>query len=230
MDKYNFKAIVIQSGEDEFYDEEILIKLVKEMKRLGILIFLSIGSRNKKLYKKLYEAGARAALLRFETSNKKIFKKLRPKTKLEKRIDLIKYLKKIGYVLATGFIVGLPDETKQDIINNILLTKSLDPDMFSFGPLIPTKNTPLENQKIINKELMLKIIAITRLLVVNTKILTILAGVLVISVVVLLIVRRRLIKYYMKLIEMDPPDVNISPFGLIALIIGISVLIMLLLL
>ena len=74
------------------------------------------------------------------------------------------------------------------------------------------------------------IIAITRLLVVNTKILTILAGVLVISVVVLLIVRRRLIKYYMKLIEMDPPDVNISPFGLIALIIGISVLIMLLLL
>lgn len=166
-----FKALVLQSGEDQWYTDEKLIKLVKEIKKLNVLIFLSIGERDKETYKKLYQVGARANLLRLETSNKEIFNKLRPGTDFDKRLDLIKYTKKLGYILATGFLVGLPDETKHDIINNIKLTKSLKADMYSFGPLIPATGTPLENQKKVDKNLLLKIIAITRFLDRQAKIL-----------------------------------------------------------
>jgi biotin synthase len=160
--RYGFKALVLQSGEDNWYDIKKLSKIIRAIKQMGVLVFLSIGMRDRETYQKLFAAGARAALLRFETSNETIFHKLRPKTDLTQRIQLIKDLKNIGYIIATGFIIGLPDETHNDIIDNILLTKSLKPDMYSFGPLIPTRETPLANQLPVDKEQVLKTIAITR--------------------------------------------------------------------
>ncbi len=157
-----FKAIVLQSGEDAWFNDKKLSRIIKEIKKLNILIFISIGIRSKSTYKKLYKSGARAVLLRFETSNKKSFNKLRPNTSFKQRIDLIKYLKQQGYIVATGFLIGLPEETEEDIINNILLAKSLNPDMYSFSPLIPAKDTPLENQTRVDKNLVLKTIALTR--------------------------------------------------------------------
>ncbi|MDD5585157.1 MAG: HypC/HybG/HupF family hydrogenase formation chaperone [Candidatus Omnitrophica bacterium] len=158
-----FKALVLQSGEDNWYTIEKLEKIVRAVRKLGILVFLSIGLRDKPTYKRLYEAGARAALLRFETSNANTFKTLRPGTTLEERLEIIRYIKDLGFVLATGFIAGLPGETSEDVINNILLAKSLKPEMYSFGPFIPAQGTPLENQSLLHKDAMLKIIALSRL-------------------------------------------------------------------
>lgn len=166
-----FKALVLQSGEDFWFDDEKLVNIIKEIKKLNILIFLSVGVRSKPSYKKFYEAGARAVLLRFETSNEKIFHELRPNTSFNQRIELIRYLKKVGYIVATGFLIGLPEETEENILNNILLTKSLNADMYSFGPLIPARYTPLENQLIVDKDIVLKTIAITRFIDKKSKIL-----------------------------------------------------------
>lgn len=127
--------------------------------------------RDKQLYQTLYQAGARAALLRFETSNENIFKRLRPATSLNERIELIQQLKSMGYIIATGFIAGLPDETPEDIVNNILLTKSLDPDMYSLGPFIPTLDTPLAAHSKLSMDAVLKIIALTRFVDPNSNIL-----------------------------------------------------------
>ena len=168
---FGFKALVLQSGEDFWYDDKKLYKIIKELKKLHILVFLSIGIRSKKTYKKLYKAGARAVLLRFETSNKRIFKKLRPKTSFDERIELIKFLKKTGYIVATGFLIGLPGETNEDIVNNILLTKSLSADMYSFGPLIPAERTPLEDLKPVHEDVVLKTISISRFVDRKSKIL-----------------------------------------------------------
>lgn len=162
-DNYGFKALVLQSGEDFWYTDEKLEMIVKAIRKMGVLIFVSLGLRSKETYRKLYAAGARAALIRFETSNKTLFEKLRPTTKLDDRIELIKYLKEIGYVLATGFIIGLPQETNEDIVNNILLAKYFACDMYSFGPLISASETPLESVPKVAKDLVLKTIAVTRL-------------------------------------------------------------------
>lgn len=171
VDEFGFKALVLQSGEDNWYDAEKLVHIVREIRNMGVLVFLSIGSRSKETYQKLYEAGARAALLRFETSNPEIFQKLRPGNTLADRVALIKELKQIGYIIATGFIIGFPGETTTDIVNNILLTKYLAPDMYSFGPLIPTKGTPLAEQPLITKDLVLKTIAVSRFIDIDCNIL-----------------------------------------------------------
>lgn len=169
--EYGFKALVLQSGEDYWYDDEKLVKIVAEIRQLGVLVFVSLGLRSKECYKKLYTAGARAALLRFESSNSEVFAKLRPGTNLNDRIELIKHLKQLGYVIATGFIVGLPGTTTEDIINDLLLTKYLAPDMYSYGPLIATQDTPLANTEKTGKDLILKIIAVNRFIDANCNIL-----------------------------------------------------------
>ena len=115
-------------------------------------------------HKKLYDAGARACLLRFETANKELFEKMRPGTSLEERLELIRYAKELGYVLATGFISGLPGETPEDAADNILLSRSLGPHMYSFGPLVPSEGTPLAGSKRPGTQAVLRQIAATRLL------------------------------------------------------------------
>lgn len=169
--QHGFRALVLQSGEDLWYDDAKLVTIVQEIRKMGVLVFVSLGLRSKETYSKLYNAGARAVLLRFETSNPDIFAQLRPGTSLTDRINLIKDLKAMGYVLATGFLLGLPLETPTDIVNNILLAKYLAPDMYSFGPLIPTSKTPLENENKVAKDLVLKTIAITRFVDSNSNIL-----------------------------------------------------------
>ena len=166
-----FKALVLQSGENPNYDDEKLTYIVRKVRDFGVLVFLSIGSRDRETYKKLYEEGARAALLRFETSDRGIFEDLRPGTSFDERLELIKYIKELGYVLATGFIAGLPGESIDTVIDNILLTRSLQPDMYSFGPFIPAENTPLESHSFPDKDKILKIISACRFVDKNAKIL-----------------------------------------------------------
>jgi biotin synthase len=159
-----FKALVLQSGEDPFYTEDMLVDLVKRIReKHGILIFMSIGERSFECYKKLYEAGAYGALLRFETSNAGLYEALHTGRKLAPRIELIRKLIKHGFIVATGFILGLPGATQQDLINDTLLTKSLKPDMYSFGPLIPHPETPLKDVQKVKLNDALKTIALCRL-------------------------------------------------------------------
>ena len=141
-----FKALVLQSGEDLWYTEEKLISIVEQvMQKCPVLLILSIGERDIQTYKKLYTAGARGALVRFETSNSVLYEKYRPGRALKDRLSLIKELQKIGYLIFTGFLIGLPGQSQQDILNDIELTNSLNPEMFSFGPLIPHSQTPLKD-------------------------------------------------------------------------------------
>lgn len=161
---HKFKALVLQSGEDLWYDEEKLSYIVTNIRqRAACLIVLSIGEREKSLYEKLYRLGARGILLRFETSNEKIYEKTRPGRKINDRIGLIKGLHDIGYLVMTGFLIGLPAQTKEDISNDIKLTKLLGADMFSFGPFIPHPATPLAATPLVLTETVLETIAEARI-------------------------------------------------------------------
>lgn len=168
----NFKALVLQSGEDLWYDEKVLVAMVKKiMEETPILLILSIGERDIDLYEKLYQAGAKAVLLRFETGNPLLYERYRPGDKLEDRLALIKKLHGIGYLVFTGFLIGLPGQTEQDILNDIDLTVSLNADMFSFGPFIPHPATPLKDALKPTMELVLTTIARTRMMYPESRIL-----------------------------------------------------------
>jgi len=147
---HGFQALVLQSGEDPYYDDDKLEAIVKTIRtRHPVLIFMSVGERSVDAYQRMYNAGARGALLRFETSNEEIYKKVKPpfckggEGGLGQRLSLIHSLKEMGYLIVSGFLLGLPGQTNEDIMKDIKMTADLGTEMFSFGPFIPHPNTPL---------------------------------------------------------------------------------------
>ncbi len=169
VNKLEFKTVLLQSGEDDFYTTEIIEEIIKSiLNECNCRVALSIGERTIEEYKRFYKAGARRCLIRFETSNKKLFRKLHPSSSLtknsfEKRIMLIKELKKIGYQVGTGPMIGLPGQKIEDLAEDILTYNKLDINMAGMGPFISHHNTPLAGNKNGTSEMSLKMIAITRI-------------------------------------------------------------------
>ncbi len=164
VEELKFKALVLQSGEDPWYGEDTLVQIIKRIRDTApCLIIVSIGERSVELYKKLYDAGARGVLIRFETSNPSIYSRMRPGRILKERVELIKKLREIGYIVMTGFLIGLPAQTEQDILNDIELTAALGADIFSFGPFIPHPQTPLQDVSPPTTKMVLRAIAKARI-------------------------------------------------------------------
>jgi biotin synthase len=156
VNKYGFKALVLQSGEDPEFSVDRLSSLITTIKQhYAVLIFISVGEVGKEGLQRLYDAGARGLLLRFETSNKKLYSQLHCGDKFEDRIRDLKDAYKIGYLVLTGGLIGLPGQTDEDLLNDILLTKELHAEMFSFGPVLPESPST---------ETVLKVLAVSRII------------------------------------------------------------------
>lgn len=161
---YGFKTIVLQSGESSAVTPEELCSIIKELKKHDIAITLSIGEKTFDEYKELKLAGADRFLLRIETTDKNLYEKMHPKMSYENRVKCLLNLKKLGYEVGTGCLVGLPNQTIESLANDILFFKELNADMIGIGPLIVHENTPLKTESNGNFNLALKVMALTRLL------------------------------------------------------------------
>lgn len=165
VEKKGYKLLILQSGEDSFYTDDMLISIIEEIKkRSRCFLFLSVGERGYASYKRLKEAGASGVLLRFETSNEALFKKIHPYGKdFKSRFEHLKFLRELGYFIATGSLIGIPGEELSDIARDILAIEKYA-DMASIGPFIPAPGTPLADYPSGDAELNLKAVAIIRLL------------------------------------------------------------------
>jgi biotin synthase len=143
-----YRTFVLQGGEDSQYTDEDIVSMIKRIKEKykDIAITLSIGEKPYASYQKYYDAGADRYLLRHETSARGLYEKLHPKMSYDERIQCLYDLKKIGYQIGAGFMVGLPDQTTEDLVSDLRFLKELQPQMVGIGPFIPHKDTPLANE------------------------------------------------------------------------------------
>ncbi|WP_300390867.1 [FeFe] hydrogenase H-cluster radical SAM maturase HydE [Fusobacterium sp.] len=174
----NYASLALQSGErqdKEFVDFiEDLIKEIKTLSNGKLGITLSLGEQSKETYQRWFDAGAHRYLLRIESTNLDIYNKLHPmdnKHTFEVRKRCLEYLREVGYQVGTGVMIGLPNQTEEDLVNDILFYKEMDIDMIGMGPYILHRDTPLgkEWENVVRSEekrveLGLKMIAITRIL------------------------------------------------------------------
>ena len=161
-----FRTFVMQGGEDTSFTDDKFAAIISSIKTQfpEAAVTLSIGERSKESYQKLYDAGADRFLIRHETINKKLYEKLHPKMSYENRIKSLFDLKDIGFRVGTGFMVGVPGQEIEDIANDLLFIKELNPHMIGIGPFIPHKNTPLRDESAGSAELTYTLIAILRLM------------------------------------------------------------------
>ena len=167
--QYGVKTIVLQSGDDFGYSQEILCGIIGKIKEQNpeIAITLSIGERPLDDYRDLKDAGADRYLLKHETANHKLYDRLHPGRTLKGRLEILEYLKKLGYQVGAGNIVGLPGQTLDDLADDILLLKNMDVDMAGIGPFISHPDTPLAKEKGGTLDLTLRVLAIARIVLKN---------------------------------------------------------------
>lgn len=159
-----FKTIVMQSGEDMYYNTNRLCRIIEAIKKFDVAITLSIGERSYAEYKAFREAGADRYLMRIETTNKDLYHKLDPKMSWQKRYECLLMIKELGYELGSGIMVGLPEQTIESIAKDLLFLKDLSVDMAGIGPFIPHPETPLAQEKGGSLNLALRTMAVMRLL------------------------------------------------------------------
>lgn len=159
-----YKTIVLQSGEDEYYDTDLMCEIVRGIKNLGVALTLSIGEKTYDEYKAFKDAGADRYLIRIETTDRNLYKQMHPSMDFDNRVRCLKDLGKLGYEVGTGCLVGLPNQTIESLADDILFFKEINADMVGIGPFIPHPHTPLKDAKTGSFTLALKVMALTRIL------------------------------------------------------------------
>lgn len=161
---YGYNTVVLQSGEDSFYDVDKMTHIIKKIKALDLALTLSIGEKTFEEYRLYREAGADRYLLRIETTDKSLYERLDPDMSFENRMRCLKDLKELGYEVGSGIMAGLPGQSEDSIAEDILFMKNLPVHMAGIGPFIAHPDTPLGEEKKNNFEIALRTMAVTRLL------------------------------------------------------------------
>lgn len=162
-----FRTFVLQSGEDSFFSDSVLCSIISKIKGKypDCAVTLSLGERTEESYKALFNAGADRYLLRHETATKSHYEKLHPEEmSFDNRIECLKTLKKIGFQTGAGFMVGSPFQTHDNLVEDLLFIKKLEPEMVGIGPFISHNETPFKDFKNGTLRDTLVVVALTRLL------------------------------------------------------------------
>ncbi len=146
--EHQYGSIALQSGELETeantaFVEEVLRRIhAFAGEDLGITICL--GEQTEEVYRRWLAAGAHRYLLRIETSVPDLYRRLHPADhSFERRRDCLRTLKRLGYQLGSGVMIGLPGQTIDDLASDLEFYRAEGLDMIGMGPYLPHHQTPL---------------------------------------------------------------------------------------
>ncbi len=168
--RLGFRTFVLQGGEDPWFTDERLTKLVRLIKKAypDCALTLSVGERSLDSYRRLRRAGADRYLLRHETAEEAHYRYLHPASmSLGKRKQCLFTLKALGFQTGAGFMVGSPGQTYEQLAQDLLFLKELSPEMVGLGPFIPHQATRFAHDPAGSVELTVKLLSVVRVLLPN---------------------------------------------------------------
>lgn len=159
-----FKSIVLQSGESEVFSKAEFIALIKMISCLGLKVILSCGELDGCDLRDFHNAGAFGYLLKIETSDQALYKRHHPHQSWMLRNNTLNLLSALHYYTGTGNIIGLPGQTVRSIAEDIEYFQKVNADFIGISPFIPHPQTPLSMVNKGSLSLVLKAIAVCRIL------------------------------------------------------------------
>ena len=165
--KLGKKSILLHSGYDKFYNTDRIAYIIYSIKkRANVKIALSFGLRKFNEYREWKIAGADSYLLNFISSNNSLFEETKSWGTLDERLLHIDKLKNLGYNAGSGTIIGLPNQTIDDLANDIMLCKELDLSFINLCHLDFSNNS----LKLPIDEVVKRVDEVTQLVIPNGKI------------------------------------------------------------
>ena len=162
-----FRTFVLQGGEDPYFTDRVLCGIIVQIKSSfpDCAITLSLGERSEESYKRLFDAGADRYLLRHETADINHYELLHPADmSYTARMNCLKSLRKIGFQVGCGMMVGSPYGTAENLAADLKFIEEFSPDMCGIGPFIPHKDTPFADFPAGSGELTCYLLSLIRIL------------------------------------------------------------------
>ncbi|MBM4026663.1 MAG: radical SAM protein [Planctomycetes bacterium] len=161
------RVLLLQSGENsaQSFVEHVALCVEEVKKRYpDMLVILCLGNLSRTQYHRLRQAGGDRYILKFETSNPELYSHIKPFDKLDRRLTCLQWITEEGFTASTGNIVGLPGQTLDDIVEDLLLIKKLKLSMMSCSPFIPAENSEFGDQPMGDLDTALNTMALLRIM------------------------------------------------------------------
>jgi biotin synthase len=161
------RVLLVQSGENQsqkFVDYAARCTKSITDKYPDLEVILCLGNLSDAQYRQLKDAGAARYILKFETSDPELYNKLKPTDTLDERIDCLENLVEIGYKVGTGNIVGLPGQTVDSMVDDLLFAGKFDLEMVSATVFIAGEDTHLRGAPAGNLDWTLNTLALMRIM------------------------------------------------------------------
>ena len=158
---------MLQSGEDLAFTDDILCDIIEKIKAAhpDCAVTLSVGEKTRQTYQRYFDAGADRYLLRHETATDSHYRTLHPESmSLAVRKQCLFDLKDIGFQVGSGFMVGTPGQTLENLVADLRFLQELGPDMIGIGPYLRHADTPFADMENGSYKLTLRLISMLRLL------------------------------------------------------------------
>ncbi len=147
-----------------------IIEMIRTVKSLNLEACVTLGSITEIQAKELKKAGLDAYNHNIDTSPE-FYKEIISTRTFEERLDTIRNVRKAGISVCCGGIIGM-GETWDDRAKMLEVLVNLNPfpESVPINALVPTKGTPLENKEPIKPFDMVRMIAVTRIIMPTTRV------------------------------------------------------------
>lgn len=160
-----YRTLVVQSGEDPHYTAELVAEMIRGIKVFApdMALTLALGERDEACYALWKKAGADRYLLKHETSDEALYRRLNPGMSLADRLGCLRTLKKLGFQTGSGIMIGLPGQSLSSLAQDILLFRQFDLDMVGAGPYIPAAGLQTPFSETEREDLTYRVLALNRI-------------------------------------------------------------------
>jgi len=162
------RTFFLQAAESEEYNAHWLGDVIRRIADMDMMVLLCVGIHSTDDLDLWYGAGARKFILKHETSDADLFSSMKPGFRLEDRVEWLRVLKNHGYHIGSGPLLGLPGQTIDSLVDDLVLMRQLEVDMSSVSVFLPARGTPLEEHPVGDVDLGLRFIAAMRLYLKDT--------------------------------------------------------------
>lgn len=134
------RVVMFQSGENAAASfHERLVRMIGTVKKShpDLTIIGSFGSLPAEKYRALKDAGVDRYILKFETSDPRLYRSIKPSDTLGDRLRHIRLAQEAGLRVSTGNIIGLPGQTLESLAGDLMLIEKINASMGSASVFIP---------------------------------------------------------------------------------------------
>ncbi len=161
------RVVLIQAGENRSQTfVEHVCRCTREVKTRhpDFEVILCLGNLSYEQFRQLRQAGAERYILKFETGNPQLYHRLKPRDSFEDRITCLEHLLELGFKVGSGNIVGLPGQSHEDLVDDLLFAGRFPLAMVSCSVFIPGEGSKLRNAPVGNPEVALNTLALLRIM------------------------------------------------------------------